>query len=94
MCIRDSYKGAARLHAALCNASYYIGDFIRMYASRGYIIQEEQRLSALADYVVYAHSHGVYADSVVLVHKHGITQLSAHAVSPRNQHRLCLLYTS
>ena len=81
-------QGASGLDAALRNAGDDLGYFFRIVFSHGDIVQEKQRLSPDADYVVDAHGHAVDTDGIMLIQQKGNFQLCPHAVGAGNQNRL------
>ena len=82
-----SHQRSARLHAALHDPAHHrLGDRHAQLAG-GVVVEEEQRLGALHHDVVGAHRHQIDADRVVAAAVDRESQLRAHAVGARHQHR-------
>ena len=80
----------ARSHAALGDAFDDAGSMVDRQLAGGEVIQEEQRLCALADKVVDAHGHQVDAHAVHQAGVDGDAQLGADPVGGRDQDRILI----
>ena len=54
----------------------------------GNIVEEEQRLGTLCQYIIHAHCHSVDTDSVVLVHLERQLQLGTYTIGTAHKDRL------
>ena len=82
---------AARLLAAGGNALDDLGRGRHVELAAGVVVEEEQRLGALGEYVVDAHRHEIDAYRVVAPDLQRELQLGAHPVGARDQHRLAVI---
>ena len=78
---------AAGLPAALGHAVDELLDVVGVELADGDVVEEEQRLGALAHEVVDAHGHEVDADGVEPAGGLGDQRLGADAVGRRHEHR-------
>ena len=76
------------LAATLCNTTDNLGNGLSFKLAHGYVIQEEQRLSAHGDNVINAHCNQVLAHRVVAVEQLRNGKLGSNAVSAADQHGL------
>ncbi len=63
-------------------------DLGRFVMADGHIVEEQQRLGTLCQYVVHAHGHGIDTDRIVLVHRKGDLEFGADTVGTAYQNRL------
>ena len=81
---------AAGLAAALGHALDELLDVVGVEPADGDVVEEEERLGALADEVVDAHGHEVDADGVEATGGLGHQRLGADTVGRRHEHRLAV----
>ena len=81
---------AARAFAAQRDAFDDARGLIDLQLAGGEIVEEEQRLRALADQIVHAHRDKVDADGVNVSGVDGDAQLGPHAVGCRNEDRIAV----
>ena len=81
---------AAGLPAALGHALDELLDVVGVELADRDVVEEEQRLGALADDVVDAHGHEVDADGVEATGGLGDERLGADAVGGRHEHRVAV----
>ena len=81
---------AAGLAAALGHALDELLDVVGVELADRDVVEEEQRLGALADEVVDAHGHEVDADGVEAAGGLGDQRLGADAVGGRHEHRVAV----
>ena len=82
-----AYERAAHFPARSRNAVNDDGRHFGFQPAAGEIVEEKHGFRALAHDVVDAHRHAVGAYGVVLVKHDGVSELGAHAVGARNEHR-------
>src|SRR5690606_9687899 len=83
-------QGTAGALAAFGDSANHAAGRIDVQVAAGEIVEEEERLCALGENVVHAHGDEVDAYGVVPIPLECQTQLGAHAVGARYQHRLAI----
>jgi hypothetical protein len=83
-------QGGTDLAAPLGHPGHQIGHLGRVHRPGRDVVEEEQRLGALAHEVVHAHGDQIDADGAEPSQGPGDQRLGAHAVRGRHQHRVAI----